>query len=78
MRVVEILVSVSTPNLFCRLDTGEYRWLTDDLRVLESGPNSQWVERRRTAAAASLHGQPNIQPILAHDLMVNTANARLK
>lgn len=76
IKITEVLVSCSVRNFFCKMSDGSYRWLTDDLRLMPGGPQAQWVERGRTAKAASLYGEPNIQPLLGGDLHVRAANQR--
>jgi hypothetical protein len=74
IRIVEVLSSVSISRLFCKLSDGSYRWLTWDLRLQNGGPQPAWVERGRTAKAASLYGLPNISQLLGGEIHVRHAN----
>ena len=74
MKVVELLVSCATPHLIAMMDDGSYLWVAGD-HVLATGPNADWVERGRTAKAASLYGEPSVQRVAyAHDSLVATIN----
>jgi hypothetical protein len=78
MKATELLVSVSVGNLYiARMEDGSFRWVSMSMQLLPGGPDAGWVERGLTAKAASLHGAPNTQRPIAHDILLNTLNANI-
>jgi hypothetical protein len=78
MLAVELLQSVSCQPYFAKMEDGNYRWVSYTMELLPGGPQAAWVERGRTARAASLHGEFNVQRPIAHDVLLGTLNNSIR
>lgn len=76
MRATEILASCSVSLFFARMEDGTFRWVSDSIQTLNSGPHPDWVARGVTAR--NMHGEMNIQRPIGHDLLLKMCNSHLE